>query len=138
MSTVRAVFVDTGAWVALRYSRDQYHTRARSILRRLRKEGLGLVTSEWVLGETVTLLKARGATDHALSLGEAIQGGRLGYLVESTPDRRRRTWDLFLRYRDLRVGWVDCTSFAVMEELGLRLFFGFDDDFVRAGFTACR
>lgn len=138
MSTVRAVFVDTGAWVALRYSRDQYHARARTILRRLRKDGLGLVTTEWVLGETVTLLKARGATDHALSLGDAIQGGRLGYLVESTPDRRRRSWDLFLRYRELRVGWVDCTSFAVMEELGLRLFFGFDDDFVRAGFTACR
>lgn len=138
MSTVRAVFVDTGAWVALRYSRDQYHARARTILRRLRKDGLGLVTTEWVLGETVTLLKARGAIDHALSLGDAIQSGRLGYLVEPTPDRRRRSWDLFLRYRELRVGWVDCTSFAVMEELGLRLFFGFDDDFVRAGFTACR
>jgi hypothetical protein len=130
--------VDTGAWVALRYRRDQHHGRARSLLRRLRAEDLGLVTTEWVLAETVTLLKARGAVEHALALGEVIQAGRLGYLVESTPERRRRAWDLFLRYRDLRVGWVDCASFAVMEELGLRHFLGFDEDFVRAGFAPYR
>lgn len=138
MSTLRAVFVDTGAWVALRYSRDQYHARARAVLRRLRAEGLGLVTTEWVLSEAVTLLKARGGVDHALALGDAIQSGRLGYLVESSPERRRRAWELFIRYRDRRVGWVDCASFAVMEELGLERFFGFDEDFVRAGFTSYR
>jgi predicted nucleic acid-binding protein len=130
--------VDTGAWVALRYARDQHHAAARALLRRLDAEGLGFVTSEWVLAEAVTLLKARGAVDHALALGDAIQGGRLGHLVESTPDRRRRAWELFVRYRTLRVGWVDCASFAIMEELGLRQFFGFDDDFVRVGFVAYR
>ena len=138
MSDLRAVFVDTGAWVALRYARDQQHGRARGLLRRLRRDGLGLVTTEWVLAEVVTLLKARGAIDHAVTLGGALQAGRLGHVVESTPDRRRRAWDLFLRYRDQRVGWVDCASFAVMEELGLGQFFGFDEDFVRAGFAPYR
>jgi predicted nucleic acid-binding protein len=33
---------------------------------------------------------------------------------------------------------VDCASFAVMEELRLGQFFGFDEDFVRAGFAPCR
>jgi predicted nucleic acid-binding protein len=132
------VFVDTGAWVALRYARDQHHATARALIRRLENEGLGLVTTEWVLAEAVTLLKARGAVEHALTLGGAIQGGRLGHLVESTPDRRERAWDLFVRYRHLRVGWVDCASFAVMDELGLRQFLGFDDDFVRAGFVPFR
>ncbi len=138
MSALRAVFVDTGAWVALRYGRDQRHGRARALLGRLQRDGLGLVTTEWVLAEAVTLLKARGAVDHALALGEALQAGRLGYLADSTPERRRRAWDLFVRYRDRRVGWVDCASFAVMDELGLTLFFGFDEDFVRAGFSAYR
>lgn len=138
MSALRAVFIDTGAWVALRYGRDQHHSRAQALLRRLRDEGLGLVTTEWVLAESVTLLKARGAVDHALALGDSIQSGRLGYLAESTPERRRRAWELFVRYRERRVGWVDCASFAVMEELGLTQFFGFDEDFVRAGFRAYR
>jgi uncharacterized protein len=138
MSALRAVFVDTGAWVALRYARDQHHARARALMRRLQTDGLGLVTTEWVMAESVTLLKARGAVDHALALGEAIQGGRLGYVVESTAERRRHAWDLFVRYRERRVGWVDCASFAVMEELGLDRVFGFDEDFVRAGFIAYR
>ena len=138
MSALRAIFVDTGAWVALRYGRDQHHSRAQTLLRRLRDEGLGLVTTEWVLAESVTLLKARGAVDHALALGDSSQAGRLGYLAESTPERRRRAWELFVRYRERRVGWVDCASFAVMEELGLTQFFGFDEDFTRAGFRAYR
>jgi predicted nucleic acid-binding protein len=138
VSGLRAVFVDTGAWVALRYARDQYHGRARTALRQLQVERIGLVTTEWVLAESVTLLKARGAVDHALALGDAIEAGRLGYLVESTLERRRRAWELFVRYRKLRVGWVDCASFAVMDELGLERFFGFDEDFVRAGFTPYR
>jgi len=107
-------------------------------LAKARGRRIGLVTTEWVMAEAVTLLKARGAVDHALALGEAIQAGRLGYLVESTAERRRRAWDLFVRDRDRRVGWVDCASFALMEELGLGQFFGFDEDFVRAGFTAYR
>jgi len=138
MSALRGVFVDTGAWVALRYKRDQYHARARGILKRLRAERLALVTTEWILAETVTLLKARGAVDHAIALGAALQDGRLGLLVESTPERRARAWDRFERHRGLRVGWVDCASFAVMDELELRTFFGFDDDFVRAGFESFR
>ena len=138
MTPLRAVFVDTGAWVALRYARDQYHGRARGLLTRLRSEGLGLVTTEWVLAEAVTLLKARGAVEHALALGDALQSGRLGYLAESTAERRQRAWELFIRYRDRHVGWVDCASFAVMEELALEQVFGFDDDFPRAGFRLYR
>ena len=138
MTAAHAVFVDTGAWVALRYGRDQSHERARAIVKRLHADRLGLVTSEWVLAETVTLLKARGAVEHAIALGTAIESGRLGVLIESTAERRARAWQLFERYRKLRVGWVDCASFAVMEELGIERFFGFDDDFTRAGFVAAR
>ena len=39
------------------------------------------MTTEWVLAEAVTLLKARSAVDQALALGEAIQAGRLGHLA---------------------------------------------------------
>ncbi len=130
----RAVFVDTGAWVALRYRRDGMHARSRSLLRKLRREKVNLVTSDLVVVETVTLLKARGAVDHAIALGEALQGGVLGRVVEHTPERSRRAWALFVRHRALRSGFVDCASFGIMDELGLDTVFGFDDDFVRAGF----
>jgi predicted nucleic acid-binding protein len=31
LTALQAVFVDTGAWVALRYGRDQHHARARAL-----------------------------------------------------------------------------------------------------------
>lgn len=135
MSAAKAVFVDTGAWFALRVGRDAHHERARRTLEQLRTERVPLVTTEWVLGETVTLLKARGQVEQAIIMGDAMQRGRLGLFLESTPERRRRAWDLFTRMRGAGVGWVDCTSLAVMEELGLREVFGFDDDFVKAGYA---
>lgn len=130
--------MDTSAWVALRYRPDQYHVRARSLLRKLRARALGLVTTEWVMSEAFTLLKSRGAMDQAIVLGQDMEAGRLGQLVESSRERRRRAWDLFVRYRELDAGWVDCASFAVMDELGIRHFFGFDEDFTRAGFIEFR
>jgi hypothetical protein len=130
----RAVFVDTGAWVALRYLRDSYHGRAVALLRRIRAEGIEMVTTDHVLAETVTLLKARGAVLHALALGDAIIDGKVARFVEINGARRRRAWELFRRYRNLRAGYVDCTSFAVMEELGLQAVFGFDSDFEAARF----
>lgn len=130
----RLVFVDTGAWVALRTKRDQHHARARSILRRLKRERTGLVTTEWVLAEAVTLLKARGHVQNALDLGTALQTGQLGEVIQSTPELRNSAWKMFVTFRGSSVGWVDCASFAAMNELGIRNFFGFDDDFVRAGF----
>lgn len=135
---VRLVFVDAGAWVALRSKRDQYHPLARSTIKRLKRERIGLVTTEWVFAEAVTLLKARGHVQSALDLGAGLQAGQLGEVIQSTAELRRSAWEMFLRFRDLSVGWVDCASFAVMDELGIRHFFGFDDDFVRAGFTAYR
>lgn len=132
---MKALFVDTGAWVALRYRRDQYHEQARRLLLRVRAERRTLVTSEWILAEAVTLLKARGAVDHAIGLGTALTDGSVCRLMESSTSRRARAWQLFLRYRDGRAGYVDCTSFAIMEELGLSTVFGFDADFAAAGFS---
>ena len=132
---MKALFVDTGAWVALRYKRDQHHERARELLVRARSERVELITSEWILAESVTLLKARGAVDHAIALGAALMDGSIGRLIEPNTARRTRAWQLFVRHRDRRVGYVDCTSFAIMEELRLRTAFGFDRDFVAAGFS---
>jgi len=39
-----------------------------------------------------------------------------------------------VRYRGLRVGYVDCTSFAVMQAEGLSQAFTYDADFRAAGF----
>jgi uncharacterized protein len=130
-----AVFVDTGAWVALRYRRDGMHPRAVATLRRVRKSRTELVTTDYVLAETVTLLKARGAVDHAIELGEMVRSGEVARLIAIERTHHDRAWALFVRFRKLRVGYVDCTSFAVMQVEQLTHAFAFDGDFRAAGFA---
>ena len=60
--------------------------------------------------------------------------GKVTRYLEINTARRRRAWELFRRHRNLRASYVDCTSFAVMEELYLQAVFGFDADFEAARF----
>jgi predicted nucleic acid-binding protein len=131
----RDVFVDTGGWVALRYRRDGMHASAVRALRQLRKAHRDLVTTDYVLAEAVTLLKVRGAVDHAIELGEMLRDGSIARLVPIEGSHRDRAWDLFVRFRELRVGYVDCTSFAVMQAEELSSAFTYDRDFRAAGFA---
>ncbi len=43
-------------------------------------------------------------------------------------------WQMFMRYDDKDIGMVDCTSFAIMEQLGLTHAFTFDRHFAQMGF----
>jgi predicted nucleic acid-binding protein len=129
------VFVDTGAWVALRYKRDGMHAKAVRALKQLRQAHMSLVTTDYVLAEAVTLMKARGAVDHAIELGEMLRDGSVARLMPIEGSHRDRAWELFVRFRRLRVGYVDCTSFAVMQSEGLTHAFTYDRDFRAAGFA---
>ena len=43
-------------------------------------------------------------------------------------------WRKFLQYDDKDVSMVDCTSFVVMEQLGVSTAFTFDRHFLQVGF----
>jgi len=49
------LFVDTGAWLALNDKRDQYHHKAVSISKDLKRQKVKMVTSEYVFVESLTL-----------------------------------------------------------------------------------
>ena len=60
-----AVFVDTGAWIALAVSRDPLHARAREQWEILEGAGARLHTSVAVVLETFTFLARNTARDVA-------------------------------------------------------------------------
>ena len=45
------VFVDTGGWIAMAVKRDRYHKKAATYYRKLSKDKVRLVTSNYVLAE---------------------------------------------------------------------------------------
>jgi predicted nucleic acid-binding protein len=132
---VRRAFVDTWAWVALADRGDRDAVR---ISQELRAAGHVLITSSPVLYEAYTFLRRSGGLDAARRLREEIltlMAGN-GLTVERVrPEDEQLAWERFEMYDTDRLSFVDCTSFAIMERLGLTEAFTGDQHFAMAGFT---
>jgi predicted nucleic acid-binding protein len=133
---MKPVFVDTSAFVALANKRDRNHASARRCLRSLSRSPRPLITSTDIADEVVTLIRMRIGHRIAVEVGEAIFESRWCRLLEIDSALRERAWTLFRRYDDQTFSLTDCTSFAVMQSLGIEDAFTFDrKDFAAAGFV---
>jgi predicted nucleic acid-binding protein len=129
------VFVDTGAWLAFYDRNDQHHESACRITEHLKAERANLVLSEFVLAESVTLIRFRIGHAWAVRFGQVVLESRFAELLSVDEPTRRRAWDIFRRYEDKEFSFTDCTSFALMEQLGLKTAFAFDRHFEQYGFA---
>jgi len=117
------VFVDTWGWVALRQDRDEAHDAVSRFVWEAFESGERFVTSNFVLGETVTFAFGH----YGASKGESILDDLLAMLkppefavVEITPVRFQQAIELRRRYRDKpRISFTDLTTMVVMRELGI-------------------
>ncbi len=124
------ILVDTSAWYGATIPTDPIHEAASRWLDVNRES---LVTTDYVVDETLTLLRARGHSARALELGvERFQESRaaLHYL---TREEIEAAWQVFHRYADKEWSFTDCTSKAVMERLGITTAFAFDHHFRQFG-----
>lgn len=129
------IFVDTGSWYALMDAADPNHRAAVAFWRGLMGGVHGrLVTSDYVIAETYNLLRQRGGTEPVKGLSRLLKETRSVELLWVGPDDHERGLELLLGRRDKPWSFTDCTSFVVMEALGIRDAFAFDRNFAQAGF----
>jgi uncharacterized protein len=124
------IFVDTGAWYAAAVPDDGNHQMARQWLD---AHGELLLTTDYIIDETLTLLKVRGHGPLAFDMGEALFAGELADTVLITEDDIQQAWRTFRQFRDKDWSFTDCTSKVVMERLGVVRAFSFDHHFRQFG-----
>lgn len=135
---MEAVFVDTWAFVAQACRKDAWHAKAIEAFARLKHAGFLFATSTDVFDESVTgvhaLLGHRAALKFVDDLLALSVAGHFD-LLEVTPRRREAALALFrkLAPQTPRLSLTDCTSFALMKELGLRWALTGDQHFAAAG-----
>ncbi len=129
-----AVFVDSGAWIALALSRDPLHTRAREQWETLQGAGARLHTSIPVVIETFTFLERNANRDVALMWKESIYKPGTVKLLPCALRDLDQSWVYFRRTDLHKLSAVDATSFAIMKHARIRLAFAFDYHFAVAGF----
>lgn len=127
------IFVDTGAWFAVAVANDPDHETAMSWLRRNREP---LITTDYVLAETATLIRMRDKTTRGHRLAVRVASSILGQqsaILQNVMAVDRQKAQIFRDYSDHLFSFVDCTSFAVMGRLGIIHAFAFDSHFDEYG-----
>lgn len=131
------VFVDTSAFKAYYDKKDRHHLIARSFVNgvvRRENEFRLFVTSDYILDETVTLVKIACGTKEASRFLDIIQKSRIVMVISVGEDCFKKAKETFEKHTDKGWSFTDCTSFTLMRELGIRNAFTFDEDFKQAGF----
>ncbi len=124
------ILVDTSAWFACVVPSDKNHLRAS---RWLNANNQVLLTTDYVVDETLTLLRARGETVRASNLGEAFFADVLCTIYYLAEDDIKETWQVFQRFSDKEWSFTDCSSKMIMEKLGINKAFTFDHHFTQFG-----
>lgn len=125
-----SIFVDTSALFALADRTDRLHIQAVQFFEL--NERL-LVTSNFVVYETITLVRMRLGHEPAVKVGEMLLEQGVVPLIRVIATDQRKAWQMFKRYSDKQFSFVDCTSFVLMRRLGIRAAFAFDRDFRQMG-----
>lgn len=123
-------FVDTGAWFAAVVPWDANHALAAAWFESNKRP---LITTDYVLDETLTLLRARGEGQRAIALGGSLFGGQMAEVHLVSSDEIDAAWQIFRRFRDKEWSFTDCTSKVVIEELSCAVAVAFDDHFRQFG-----
>lgn len=124
------IFVDTGLWVAMVLPKDENHASARSFFD---KNDSLLVTSDYVIDETLTVLQARGAGHLARNLAEDFFERAVCHIHWVTPQDVLRSSQVFTSHSDKAWSFTDCVSKVVMENLGITQAASFDQHFRQFG-----
>ena len=128
-----AIYVDTGAWIALHESRDSHHDEARRQLAAIREDGELLVTGWHTVVELVDGLCHHYDQARAVKQLDRLRESPSVRIVDTESLRTEATSLLQDRLR-WGIDLSDALSFAVMEHEGIDEAFTYDDDFEKAGF----
>ncbi|MCB9008121.1 MAG: PIN domain-containing protein [Ardenticatenaceae bacterium] len=128
------LFVDSSGWIALFGDRDKFHPQAVAAYRGLTNQRLNLLTTDYVLDETLTHLLYRCGRKVALQFGHWAFA--TSYLEIQFVDNEvwQAAWEMFQAYEDKQWAFTDCTSFIVMQRQQVWQAFSFDPHFEQAGY----
>ena len=131
---MKGVFVDTASWMACADESDPGHKRACEARDSALEQGSVLVATDYVLDETLTLIRKRLGLAAARAWWEQIEGSsrlRWEWIGMARAEKAR---SVFFRHRDKDYSFTDCTSFVVMQELKLKRALTTDRHFRQMGF----
>ncbi len=133
---MKGLFADTAGWVACADEADPAHKRAVAARDGWLEEGGFLVTTDYVIDETLTLIRVRLGLAAAERWWEQIESSSRLKLEWIGIERAEKARAMFFRFGDKNFSFTDCTSFVVMKELRFKQALTTDRHFRQMGLEA--
>lgn len=131
---MKRLFVDTAGWMAMADTKDPLHLRSLRVRDRWLEEGGILVMSNYVVDETLTLIRIRLGMAAAERWWDLVSQSPRCNAEWITHERQEKAIKWFFKWQDQSFSLTDCTSFVVMRELGMEKALTADRHFRTAGF----
>ncbi len=120
------IFIDTGVWYTLLVPKDPNHERTVEWFDLVVEP---MVTSDYIVDETSTLLLMRGERSKAIEFGNLAIFGSVAFLHKLYEDQFHRSWLLFQQLSSSGLSFTDCTSHIIAVDLGVKTVASFDHHF---------
>ena len=129
-------FVDTGFAIALSVRRDRFHARAALLASEIERTKTLLVTTHAVILEIGAALSKLDTRADGATLMRSLLADPTVRVVPHDALLLNKALSLFEQRPDKERSLCDCTSFVVMQDLGITHALSTDRHFDQAGFTA--
>lgn len=130
------IFIDSSAFIALYLSDDDFHQTAKKLLKELKEKQTNFITSNFVLDETYTFLRAKINKKTAIGFAEFLtENTDIIKIIRITVGDEKKAFVYFKALDGRGVSFTDCSSFSLMKRLNLKIAFTFDQDFAQARFV---
>jgi len=129
-------FIDTSAFIALLIAQDDHHDSVKQCVAESLTDGVGFVTSEYILDELYTRINYDLGTIPLSKVMKYIQQAvksRSLDLLKIDDGIFERSTKMILKYSALRLSLTDCTSFLFVKEYKLNGILTLDSDFKKLG-----
>ncbi|HEX6904851.1 MAG TPA: PIN domain-containing protein [Thermoanaerobaculia bacterium] len=130
----RRVFLDTNGWLALLNSADALHSLAEAEWTQLLEEGYSIFLTDWIIAETGNGLARTTGRSQFVQAVRLLRESPRAHVLPVSGELFERALDLYAKRLDKTWGLVDCASFIVMEDEGIREVLSNDRHFPQAGF----
>ncbi len=129
---MRHIFLDSSALVAMADRRDPDHDAVTSFIQGIKGQA-SLITTDYVLDETVTVVKKRYGYELAVQLGRKLRASDFCRYYVLTFEDEALTWATFEKYSDKAWSYTDCSCLAVMQRLQITEVLSLDAHFRQMG-----
>lgn len=119
------VLIDSDAFVGMFFRQDAHHQLAKEIYERFRIQDSRLVTTNFVIAETATVLSRYDGQPLARSFLSFARSGNLP-IIFITSALQEATEQIFVASENKNTSMVDCSNVAVMQEFRIPAIFSFD------------